>query len=252
MPRAETMIVDHPLRTVIRSVILLALILLAIAGLDYLLRADTFPVRNVSFEGEFKYVSQRYLADAVADQASGNFFALDLSTVQRAAEAVPWVHRATVRRRWPDGLHIQFTEQQLAARWGDKAWVNSSGELVELPDRTGLPELIQLDGPPGLHTEVLAQWRRLERVVAAHGLGIARLRLTPRHTWEISLHNNLLLLVGRGTPEQRLARFMEVYQRTLAGKVARVRQVDLRYTNGFAVEWNMPAGTAAYTEINEG
>ncbi len=246
------MSVDHPFKTVVLSVVLLGLMLLAIAGLDYLLRADTFPVRNVSFEGEFKHVNQRQLAAAVTDRASGNFFALDLTAVQRAAEAVPWVHRATVRRRWPDGLHIQFTEQQLAARWGDKAWVNGSGELVELPDQVGPPGLIQLDGPPGLHAEVLAQWRRLERVVAPHGLGIARLRLTPQHTWEIGLRNNLLLLAGRGEPEQRLARFLEVYRPTLAGQVARVRQVDLRYTNGFAVEWNMRAGTAAATDNNEG
>jgi cell division protein FtsQ len=246
------MSVDHPFKTVVLSLVLLGLMLLAIAGLDYLLRADTFPVRNVSFEGEFKHVNQRQLAEAVTDRASGNFFALDLSAVQRAAEAVPWVHRAMVRRRWPDGLHIQFTEQQLAARWGDKAWVNGGGELVELPDQAGPPGLIQLDGPPGLHAEVLAQWRRLERVVAPHGLAIARLRLTAQHTWEIGLRNNLLLLAGRGEPEQRLARFLEVYRHTLAGQVARVRQVDLRYTNGFAVEWNMRAGTTASTEINEG
>lgn len=246
------MIVDHPYKTVVLSLTLLGLTLIAIAGLDYLLRADTFPVRNVSFQGEFKHVSQRQLAEAVTDRASGNFFALDLTAVQRAAEKVPWVHRATVRRRWPDGLHIQFTEQQLAARWGDQAWVNSSGELVELPDQSGPAGLIQLDGPPGLHAEVLAQWRRLESIVAPHGLGIARLRLTPQHTWEIGLRNGLTLLAGRGQPEQRLTRFLEAYRQTLAGRLARVRQVDLRYTNGFAVEWNTRAGSPAATDNNEG
>lgn len=252
MPRAETMIADHPFKTAVLSLALFGVMLFAIAGLDYLLRTDTFPVRNVSFEGEFKHVNQRQLAEAVTDRASGNFFALDLGAVQRVAEAVPWVHRVSVRRRWPDGLHIQFTEQQLAARWGEKAWVNSSGELVELPDQAGPPGAIQLDGPPGLHAEVLAQWRRLERIVAPHGLGIERLRLTPRYTWEIGLRNGLTLLVGRGEPEQRLARFLEVYRPTLAGQAARVRLVDLRYTNGFAVEWNMRAGTAASTDNNEG
>jgi cell division protein FtsQ len=252
MSRAETMTGDHPLRTVILTALLMGVMLFAVVGLDYLLRADTFPVRNVSFEGEFKRVHQRQLAEAVTEQASGNFFALDLEAVRRAAEAVPWVHRSTVRRRWPDGVHIHFTEQQLAARWGDTAWVNSDGELADLRGQAGPAGLIRLDGPPGSQAEVLAQWRRLEPIVAAHALGIARLRLTPRYTWEIELNNNLLLVAGRGAPERKLARFIGVYRHTVAGQAARIRHVDLRYTNGFAVEWNARAAGAPATEINEG
>ncbi len=244
---AEAVNSDHPFKTVILAVLLLGLLLGGVAGLDYLLRADTFPVRNVSFEGEFKHVQQRQLAEAVAERASGNFFALDLEALRRAAEAVPWVHRVTVRRRWPDGVHIQFAEQQLAARWGDAAWVNGDGELVELRGQAGPEGLIRLDGPPGSQAEVLARWRRLEPIAAAQGLGIARLRLTPRYTWEIELNNRLRLLAGRGAPDEKFARFIEVYRQATADQAARIRHVDLRYTNGFAVEWY-----ASTADVNEG
>jgi cell division protein FtsQ len=247
MSWAEAVNSDHPFKTVILAVLLLGLMLGAVAGLDYLLRADSFPVRNVSFEGEFKRVQQRQLAEAVAERAGGNFFALDLEAVRKSAEAVPWVHRATVRRRWPDGVHIQFSEQLLAARWGDSAWVNADGELVELRGQAGPEGLLRLDGPPGSQAEVLAQWRRLEPIAAAHALGIARLRLTPRYTWEIELNNRLLLLAGRGAPHDKFARFLEVYRQATAERTARIRHVDLRYTNGFAVEWS-----ALGADINEG
>jgi cell division protein FtsQ len=247
MSWAEAVNSDHPFKTVILALLLLGLMLGALAGLDYLLRADTFPVRNVSFEGEFKRVQQRQLAEVVAERVSGNFFALDLDAVRKSAETVPWVHRVTVRRRWPDGVHIQFTEQQLAARWGDSAWLNGDGELVELRGQPGPEGLMLLDGPPGTQAEVLVRWRRLESIAQAHALGIARLRLTPRYTWEIELSDRLLLLAGRGAPDDKFARFMEVHGQATAGRTARIRHVDLRYTNGFVVQWNAPG-----TDINEG
>lgn len=247
MSWAEAVNSDHPFKTVILAVLLLGLLLGAVAGLDFLLRADSFPVRNVSFEGEFKRVQQRQLAEAVAERASGNFFALDLEGLRRTAEAVPWVHRVTVRRRWPDGVHIQFSEQQLAARWGDTAWVNADGELVELRGQAGPEGLVLLDGPVGAQAEVLAQWRRLEPIAQAHALGVTRLRLTPRYTWEIELNNRLLLLAGRGAPDDKFARFLEVHRQTTAGQIGRIHHVDLRYTNGFAVQWKAPGA-----HVNEG
>lgn len=247
MSWAEAVNSDHPLKTVLLAVVMLGVTLGAVAGLDYLLRADTFPVRNVSFEGDFKRVQQRLLAEAVAERASGNFFSLDLEAVRKRAEAVPWVHRVTVRRRWPDGVHIQFTEQQLVARWGESAWVNGDGEVVELSGQAGPEGLLRLSGPPGTHAEVLAQWRRLEPVARTHALGVARLRLTPRYTWEIELSNGLRLLAGRGAPYDHFARFMEIYRQAMAGRAAHIGHVDLRYTNGFAVEWN-----ASGAGVNEG
>ena len=247
MSWAEAMNRDRPFKTVLLAVLVIGLLLGAVAGLDFMLRADSFPVRNVSFEGEFKRVQQHRLAEAVAERASGNFFALDLDAVRKSAEAVPWVHRVTVRRRWPDGVHIQFTEQQLVARWGDTDWLNGDGAVVELRGQTGPEGLLHLSGPSGSQAEVLAQWRRLEPVAHAHALAIVRLRLTPRYTWEIELNDRLRLLAGRGAPHDNFARFMEVYRQTTAGQAGRIRHVDLRYTNGFVVQWN-----ASGADLNEG
>lgn len=98
-----------------------ALLLVTTVGLDVLLRPDTFPVRRVSLEGEFRHVSRDLLGEAVAEAAHGNFYTLDLEAVRRAAEAIPWVHRATVRRRWPDGVEIAIREHELVARWNSDA-----------------------------------------------------------------------------------------------------------------------------------
>jgi cell division protein FtsQ len=231
------------MRAALAAAATLAALALGALGLDYLLRPDTFPVRSVSFEGDFRHVSRDLLAEAVAEAASGNFYALDLEVVRRAAESVPWVHRAAVRRRWPDGLQIAIREQQLAARWRDSAWVNADGELAELSGQDTPAGLPRLEGPDGSQGEVLAHYRRLSEILAPLGLEIARLELTPRHSWRITLANGLSLIAGRDEPQERLARLARHYP-ALAAQAGRIRQVDLRYTHGFAIEWRASAAGA--------
>ncbi|MDH3407364.1 MAG: FtsQ-type POTRA domain-containing protein, partial [Gammaproteobacteria bacterium] len=98
---------------------LLSVLLMLAFGADWLLRTDHFPVRNVRFEGEFKHVTQKELEAAVGDVVRGNFFLLNLEAVKTRVESLPWVYRASVRRQWPQDVHVRFTEQQLAARWSD-------------------------------------------------------------------------------------------------------------------------------------
>ncbi|MFQ5936587.1 MAG: cell division protein FtsQ/DivIB, partial [Acidiferrobacterales bacterium] len=114
------------------SMLLGALLLLIVTALalDWVLRPDKFPVENVHFEGPFQRVTKEQLIEAVRDQVNRNFFALDLGAVKQRLESLPWVYRASVRRRWPRALHIRFSEQQLVARWGEHDWVNHAGELV--------------------------------------------------------------------------------------------------------------------------
>lgn len=215
----------------------LAGVLALVFGLDHLLRPETYPVRQVSFEGPFQQVSQEALMRGVSDAVSGNFFLVDLETIRRKAERVAWVHRVSVRRRWPDGVHIRFTEQVLAARWGADAWVNIDGERVELHQSAGPEGLPQLHGPDGSHAQLLDHYRRLAELLDPVGLRVARLTLTARHTWEIGLDNGIALIVGREEPAPKVERFARLYSGTLAGVAAQVKEVDLRYTNGFAVEW---------------
>jgi len=255
----------------------LALLLTATVGLDVLLRPDTFPVRRISLEGEFRHASRDLLGEAVAEAAQGNFYTLDLESVRHAAESIPWVHRATVRRQWPNTVRVTIREQQLVARWNADAWVNVEGERADLHGQDGPAGLPRFEGPEGTQDEVLAHYRRLAPALAPLGLRIARLRLTPRYAWELVLAeeqstavaaradgqpasarvagwgavataaggaNGLELVLGRDHVEERLARFVRHYP-ALAADAGRIRQVDLRYTNGFAVEWLPPGQTRA-------
>jgi cell division protein FtsQ len=252
MPSFEVMqqhLVERPWRAGLYAFGVLALATLVLLAVDTLLRPESFAVRNLSFEGEFRQVDQQSLTAAVMDSVRGNFFMLNLDAIRERARTVPWVHEVTVRRRWPDGVHIRFSEQQLVARWGKNGWVNAQGEYVNLRGREGPAGLPLLVGPEGLQERVLEHYRKLNEILAPAQLQVAALTLTDRHSWNIVLHNGLVLTLGREAPEPKVERFARIYPGTLSAQATRAKRVDLRYTNGFSVEWSNRTGAPRTTEI---
>jgi cell division protein FtsQ len=232
----------------------LLFVLLALAfGTDRLLRTDNFPVRNVRFEGEFKHVTQQELQAAVMSVVHGNFFLLNLDAVKARVESLPWVYKASVRRQWPQDVYVRFTEQQLAAYWSDSAFLNQAGDVVRV-NADDLPaELPRLEGPEGTGAQVLEHYKSLGRILAAAGLKLERVILTPRRTWRLVVTNGdgqgrtsvaggwipgatMTIVLDREQPERKLERFARVYVQSFALLASDIRQVDLRYANGFSVE----------------
>lgn len=218
--------------------VLLALVavIAAVQVSEWLSRPDVFPVRAMRFQAEFRNVSREQLAAAVAEAVRGNFLQLDLDVVKARAESLPWVYQAEVRRRWPRDLVIRIHEQQWVARWNDDAWVNDAMQAVRVQGGELPTDVPQLAGPEGAQALVYERFHAFGRLLAYADLRIRRLTLSARRTWRIELTNGLRLVLGRAQPDKKLERFARAYARTLAPQAAMIRTVDLRYTNGFAVE----------------
>jgi len=61
-----------------------------------------------------------------------------------------------------------------------------------------------------------------------------RLRLV---NWMFELNDNLRVIIGRTDFNDRVAHFFEYVPKGLGPKLAKAEQIDMRYTNGFAVRW---------------
>lgn len=215
---------------------LLSVLLVLAFGADWLLRTDHFPVRNVRFEGEFKHVTQKELEAAVVDVVRGNFFLLNLEAVKTRVESLPWVYRASVRRQWPQDVHVHFTEQQLAARWGDGAYLNQAGGVVRVTSNEPVDVLPRLHGPEGTGVQVLEHFKRMGQILAVVGLKLETITLTPRRVWRLGLADGMVIVLDRDQPEYKLERFARIYAQTLRHQPGGIAQADLRYANGFAVQ----------------
>lgn len=251
-------------KTVGRLFVVLALFVAVVLAVDWTLRAEHFPVRNIRFEGEFNHVTVQQLEDAVLDVARGNFFSVDLETVRRRVEALPWVYRASVWRQWPRDIYIGYTEQRLVARWDDvegpisdstakeSKWVNESGETIALAANAASSDLPRLDGPKDTAPQVLAQYRQLVQILGGSGLSLRRLILTPRRSWRIEMDaagHTIMAVLDRDEPEKKISRFAHVYSGRLVHQARAIKRVDLRYANGFTVEWSNEASAQKARDI---
>jgi cell division protein FtsQ len=211
------------------------------------------PLTRVAVEGRFQRVSPLDVEKAVREVVgTQGLVAVDLEEVGEAVRQIPWVDRASIARRWPDGLTVFVAEQRPVARWGETGLVNTRGELFVNDARhipAELPELVGPAGTEGLMTEryLAAQGRLVEA-----GMRLSQLRLDARGAWEVSLDNGVAVRLGRSQIDERFARFIDVAARIVAPRAADIAYVDLRYANGFAIGWRGGRGAQTGGAVNRG
>ena len=211
------------------------------------LRLPVFPLREVAVVTPLTHVTPAQVDLAVQDSLSGNFFTVNLDKVRASFEKLPWVRKASVRRRWPDGIELELEEQEAVAQWrqgeaGEVRLVNPRGETFAAASRAPLPLLA---GPPGRAPDVLAHYKDFAEAMKPIGWRLSSVSLSAREAWSLRLDNGLVVELGRDQPKaplaERLARFVSAYPETSARLKAPMVMADLRYPNGFAVRLGRPA-----------
>ena len=193
------------------------------------------PVRGIEVGGELHHHSIRMLRQIISERLRGGILTADLHELRAAAEELPWVSRATVRRVWPDRLRVEVVEHRPIARWNRDGLVTAEG-VVFRPGDGVVPEgLPLLEGEDRRAPDVAKRYLRWRDELMLIGHLIQTLSVDPRGAWRIELVMGAELHLGTEAVDQRLARFIaNAAQLEAAG---RLRVVDLRYSNGFAVTW---------------
>ncbi len=215
--------------------ILLAVILGMLVA--HLAKPTTLPIRKIRVQGALVSVNEGMLRRAIAGKVRGGYFSVDVAAVRERVEELPWVRIATVRRAWPDAIVIRIVEQQPLACWAKGGLVNLEGEIFRPEAATCPPGLPLFSAPEGMHGTLAEQYRSFSELLARVDLRIAGLFMDARRSIRLKLENGMQLVLGREAQQQRLHRFVKVYAAKLAAYAAQIRRVDLRYSNGMAVQW---------------
>lgn len=233
---------EHQPDRLIGPATLASLVLLGVLALGALwlrlglIGADQWPIRWLDVEGQLQRTSASQVRAAASGPATLGFFAVDLSRIRSDVEALPWVARAEVRREWPDAIHLRIVEHRPVARWNESSLFSDRGEVFAVSGSDGMQGLARLAGPESRRAEVLENWQRMRAELGGIGLDIHSLTLDERGAWTLTLANGTEVVLGRQKLDERLTRFIGVYEE-LAGGEQRPRRVDMRYTNGLAVSW---------------
>ncbi len=198
--------------------------------------SDRWPLRQIKVEAEFNHVSAEQIRATASMHLGGGFFAVQLDEVQRAVAALPWVETSEARKRWPDTIELRVVERQAIARWRDDRLISRSGKLFAVPGADTLQGLPHLAGPDRQLDEVLNFYARSQTDFSGSGYSVVGVELSERGNWRLVLNGGSEILIGHEAPEQRLQRFLAVLPRLLAGRSG-FERADLRYSNGFAIQW---------------
>ncbi|MDH3984920.1 MAG: cell division protein FtsQ/DivIB, partial [Gammaproteobacteria bacterium] len=84
----------------------------------------------------------------------------------------------------------------------------------------------------------LENYRRVSKTLAPLGVKVTRMALDNRRAWHLQLDGAVLLELGRTDGRQRLQRLVRAWPVVFAGRLDALQRVDLRYSNGFSVDWD--------------
>jgi cell division protein FtsQ len=203
------------------------------------------PIGKVEVGGQFQRVAPVQIEEVIEPFRGSGFLSVDLDALRAALEEIPWVDRARVERRWPNGVRVFITEHVPAARWGEDGLMNTRGELFLTGVRHVPQELPQLVGPPGTEAQVAKLYLETYPRLLAVGMRLARVELDERGAWRLVLQNNVEVRLGRQDVPARLERFITIASPMVAARSGEIGYVDLRYSNGFSVGWNVPSRVAS-------
>ncbi|MCL7715614.1 cell division protein FtsQ/DivIB [Stenotrophomonas mori] len=225
---------------------LLAIALVAspvVALLNGWVGAERWPLTRLRVQGEFKRVPGEDLQKALLPYARAGFFAVRLQDAQHAVERLPWVESAQVRKQWPDVLEVRVVEHQPFARWGKDRLLSEQGRLFATPKGLEDAPLPELDGPDSKTAEVVELYNHARALFAPAGVDVRRVAMDARGSWSLALDNGTEVMVGRDDARSRLGRFVRVLPQLIRTQVP-IERADLRYTNGFTLNWGTPPPAA--------
>ena len=231
---------------------ILLVTIIAIAGVVWvslgIVAKERWPIRWLEINGSFERVSAEQVRSSLAPLANASFFTINLQEMQTVAARNAWVSDVSVVKHWPDTVVVTVEEYKPLVHWNQGKLISPEGTVFGAPEADEIQGLPWLNGPEDRLREVLDYWVRFNAMLETAGLEIDTLDLDQRGSWSMVLNNGTRLQLGRDNASHRLQRLMKSWNQLQRVNDLPPVLVDLRYTNGFAVNWPQETDELALNE----
>ena len=212
-------------------------LLLILAGSAYLYQLDTLlPIKKIKLVGTFEHIAPQDVESVLQDYVGKGFFSLNIHELQKLLSEKPWTESVSIRRVWPDRLDITIVERKPVARWDDQHLLSDQAIVfsADVGDFRQLPLVYTANNNIA---SLLNRYYTLDKRFETLGEKLISLRQDSRGALDIELSDGLLIKVGRDQIEHKISRLITIYEQQILPRRTEIRQLDLRYSNGFAVAW---------------
>ena len=210
-----------------------------VVGMIILCNPKTLPFRQIKITASSDHINMAKLHEFVNRHIQGGFFSLNIMALQTTLMSLPWVHDVSVRRIWPNQLKIDLEEQKPIARWNKNQLITEAGEIFS-PSVVTIPKNIpQLRGPNNDSKKmVLNRFQQFSQALNPFYIVVTTLSLTRSGVWSFVLNGHSQVFLGREYVDQRFEQFVHLYPKIIGAKINCVERIDLRYSNGLAIQWS--------------
>ena len=200
-------------------------------------KPTSFPIKAITVEGKLTHESPVAIQHIMLTKLTGGFFSLHVFAAKQALLAFPWVADVSFRRVWPHTVIVKIAEQQAITRFGKNGVLNSAGDVF-YPDAKSLPQnLPDLEGPVDQSKTLFNFYQTVNTLAHVLGLSVIALQVNTAQSWNLTLSNQVKVILGRQEALARFKRFVAIYPKITAVSKTPMIAVDLRYPNGVAVQY---------------
>jgi len=191
-----------------------------------------FAIRQVRVTAPPSEVDPGLLESAIRTELRGTFFSVSPTRTRATLKKLPWVRDVSVKRRWPLSLEVTVTEHRAVGYWGDSDLLSDQGEVFRAGSRAPMP---RFEAPIASAPEVLLRYREARTALAAQGLDVKAMVMSPRGAITLTTGNDLQIEFGREQFTERLQRFTALYGAWPASYRTGIARIDMRYKAAVAV-----------------
>jgi len=210
-------------------------------GVSYLVQNHTFlPIKTIQLLGIFKHIDQKEIGTVLSPFVGEGFFSLDIQKVRHILSEKAWADSVSIRRLWPDRVMIQIVEKKPLARWDDNHLLSDEAQIFEA-NVNGFGSLPKIYGANVSPKQVLQKYDHFSEQFIEVDETIKEITIDSRGAVDINLVSGLRLKIGRDDVDSKIERLISIYTQQIRPRRKEIQQLDLRYSNGFAIAWKKEA-----------
>ena len=207
------------------------------SGVSYLLQNHSIlPIKTIQLAGAFQHIDQQEMEKALWPFVGEGFFSLDIQRVRNVLSDRPWIESISIRRIWPDRLVVRIVEKKPVARWDNNHLISDKANVyaADTDAFQSLPRVHSVNLSP---LQALALYHGFAKQFLALDETLSLVAIDSRGAVDIELANGFRIKLGREDVERRIDRLVSIYRQQIKPRRTQIQQLDLRYSNGFAIAW---------------
>lgn len=239
--------------------------------LSMVLSHSYFDLKNVILvveNNKTPNIKKENVYKVINESIDGTALNTDLEKISHRILNNLWVSDVVVRRIWPNKMLVRVKEKKLVAVFNKQSFLTEEGNLTRIPlsekskiEFNGECRLLEFEGPSTAIPSMMKHALLFDKSLSEIGLSLKILRLTEQYSWEVETVGNLLLKFGVDYSDSpislRLKNFVRAFPKLKENFTNdlsvnnRIKHVDLRYAQGFAVKTVTKIKNANYSKLKD-